>query len=214
MTDKLTANQVKSMFLYVADRVIAEKETLCDADRQIGDGDHGIGMAYGFEGAKQELESKEFDDVYSVFSTVGRKMISVMGGASGIIFGLLFFAGSKGMPPQSDINVSEFTELFTKSLAEIQVKGGAKLGDKTLVDALSPAVDAMKKCVEKGTGFQELLSEALLGAETGKEASKDYVARFGKAKTLGDRAIGYPDAGCVSMTVIFSAMKDWATSNI
>lgn len=214
MIDSLTATQIKSIFLHVADRVISVKEILCEADRNIGDGDHGIGMANGFEGAITELNAKEFEDAYAVFSTVGRKMIGVMGGASGIIFGLLFFAGSKNMPPKSDLTTREFAEIFSKAMLEIQAKGGAKLGDKTLIDGLSPAVDAMQKSVETGAGYKEFLDNALSGAEAGKEASKDYIARFGKAKTLGERAIGYPDAGCVTLTYIFSAMKEWAEENL
>lgn len=214
MVDKLSAEQVRTMFLAVADRVISAKEALCDADRNIGDGDHGIGMANGFVAAKKELENNQFDDVYTVFSTVGRTMIRVMGGASGIIFGLLFFAGAKNKSPQPELTTSEFTEIFSSALAEIQAKGKAEPGDKTLVDALVPAVDNMKKCVERGVGFKGLLADALKGAEEGKEASKNYIAKFGKAKTLGERAIGYPDAGCVTLTVIFSAMNDWAESNL
>ena len=214
MADSLTANQIKSMFLHVADRVISAKEVLCEADRNIGDGDHGIGMANGFEGAITELNAREFKDAYAVFRTVGRKMIQVMGGASGIIFGLLFFAGSKNMPPKPDLTTREFTEIFIKAMLEIQAKGGAKPGDKTLIDGLSSAVDAMQKSVEMGEGYKEFLDDAFSGAEAGKEASKDYIARFGKAKTLGKRAIGYPDAGCVTLTYIFSAMKEWAEENL
>lgn len=214
MVKSLTADQVKSLFLYVADRVVASKEMLSEADRNIGDGDHGIGMANGFEGAKAGLLAAEFDDAYAVFNTVGRTMIRDMGGASGIIFGLLFFAGSKEMPAKPDLTTSDFSEIFSKALKEIQVKGGAQLGDKTMVDALAPAVEAMQESINEDKGYKELFGSALRGAESGKEASKDYVARFGKSKTLGERAIGYPDAGCVTLTVIFSAMKEWAEKNL
>src|SRR5512140_1180945 len=136
----LTTAQAKSMLLAVAQAVIDHKEDLCEADRNIGDGDHGIGMANGLEAAQKELNAAEFTDVYQVFSTVGRTMIKVMGGASGIIFGLLFYAGAKNMPPASEINAAQLTEIFEKALNEIQAKGQAKCGDKTLVDALEPMV--------------------------------------------------------------------------
>src|SRR5512138_2923072 len=108
----LTASQARSMLLAVAQQVIANKELLCEADRNIGDGDHGIGMANGFEAAQKELAATEFGDVYQVFSTVGRTMIKVMGGASGIIFGLLFYAGAKNMPPSGEVNQVQFAEIF------------------------------------------------------------------------------------------------------
>lgn len=211
---KMTAAQAKDMMIHVADAVMAAKEDLCQADRNIGDGDHGVGMAGGFESAKQELSGKEFSDVYQVFSTVGRTMIKVMGGASGIIFGLLFYAGSKNMPPQSEMNEAEFTALFKKALAEIQAKGQAKVGDKTVIDALDPMVSSLEASVSKGLSYQEMLADAYVAAVEGRENSKKYIAKFGKAKTLGERAIGFPDAGAVSLTVITKAMSEWAQKNL
>ena len=212
--ESLTAAQVKDMFLHVADVVVAAKEQLCDADRNIGDGDHGIGMALGFEAARKELEAHDFEDVYAVFGTVGRTMIRVMGGASGIIFGLLFYAGAKNKSPQPSMTTAEFAEVFNQALAEIQAKGQAKPGDKTLVDGLQPMVEAMQAGAAGGDGFRAMLKKGLAAAEAGKENSKGYIARFGKAKTLGDRAIGYPDAGCVTLTVISEAMSEWMDKNL
>lgn len=213
-TDSLTADQVKAMFLHVADVVVAAKEQLCDADRNIGDGDHGIGMALGFEAARKELETHDYDDVYAVFGTVGRTMIRVMGGASGIIFGLLFYAGAKNKPPQPSLTTAEFAEIFNQALAEIQAKGQASPGDKTLVDGLQPMVAAMQESAANGDGFKLMLKQATAAAEAGKEKSKQYVARFGKAKTLGERAVGFPDAGCVTLTVISAAMSEWMDNNL
>lgn len=211
---RLTAAQAKAMMLEVAQTVIANKEFLCEADRNIGDGDHGIGMANGFEAAHNELISNDFTDVYQVFSTIGRTMIKVMGGASGIIFGLLFYAGAKNMPPKNEITQVELAEIFEKASLEIKAKGQAKLGDKTLIDALDPMVASMKANAAHEASFPEMLDAAYQAAEDGKEASKNYVAKLGKAKTLGERAIGYPDAGCVSLTVIVKAMSTWAKENL
>lgn len=210
----LTAAQAKSMLLFVASTVVAHKEFLCDADRHIGDGDHGISMANGFEAAAKQLETHEYNDVYLVFSTVGRTLIKVMGGASGIIFGFLFYAGAKNMPPKAEIDETEFAEIFEKALAEIQAKGQAKPGDKTLIDGLVPTVQAIRDSLTRGAAFPEMLRAACQAAEEGKEASKQYIARLGKAKTLGERSIGYPDAGCVSLTLITRAMSDWANQNL
>jgi dihydroxyacetone kinase phosphoprotein-dependent L subunit len=210
----LSAQQLKAMLLQVSGQVIASKEMLCEADRNIGDGDHGIGMAAGFEAAAKELQAREYTDAYAVFSAVGRTMIRVMGGASGIIFGLLFYAGAKNMPPKAELTTQDFAELFQKALAEIQVRGQAKPGDKTLVDGLVPVVSSMQASAEQGASFQGLLQSACQAAEAGKEQSRQYVARFGKAKTVGERAVGFPDAGCVSLVVIVRAMSDWANQNL
>jgi dihydroxyacetone kinase-like protein len=208
------AAQAKSMLLSVASTVVAHREILCEADRHIGDGDHGISMANGFEAAAKELESHEYNDVYQVFSTVGRTLIRVMGGASGIIFGFLFYAGTRNMPAKAEINETEFTAIFEKALAEIQAKGQAKPGDKTLVDGLAPAVQAMRDSLARGDALPELLKAACQAAEAGMEASKQYIARVGKAKTVGERSVGYPDAGCVSLVLITRAMSDWAHQNL
>lgn len=210
----LTAVQAKDMLINVAYAVINAKELLCQVDRDIGDGDHGIGMAGGFEEALKELQAKEYNDVYEVFFTVGRTLIRVMGGASGIIFGLLFYAGSRGMSPKAEINVEEFSDLFRKALVEIQGKGQAKPGDKTVIDALVPMVESLKESAAAKLSFKETLAKAYVAAEAGMEASKNYVAKFGKAKTLGERAIGFPDAGAVSLTVITKAMSEWAEKNL
>ena len=210
----LSAAQAKAMMMAVAQSVIENKEFLCEADRNIGDGDHGIGMANGFEAAYNQLNSKEFTDVYQVFFTVGRTMIKVMGGASGIIFGLLFYAGAKNMPPKEAITQEEYAEIFNQACLEIKAKGQANLGDKTLIDALVPMVASMQKSAADGVSFPTMLEAAYQAAEQGKEDSKNYIAKLGKAKTLGERAIGYPDAGCVSLTVILKAMVDWANQNL
>src|SRR3989304_7389656 len=140
-------------------------------------------------------------------------MVREIGGASGIIFGLLFYAGAKNQQPKEEVNTQEFTEVFEKALNEIQLKGQAKPGDKTIVDGLVPMVEVMKSCSATDVTFKAMLSEALVAAEKGKENSKNFVARYGKAKTLGDRSIGFPDPGCVSLVVIADTMNKWAQEN-
>lgn len=212
--DSISAAEAREMMVYVADVIVESKGLLCEADRNIGDGDHGIGMAAGLERCREELRSREFTDVYDVFSTSGRTMIRTMGGASGIIFGMLFYAGSRNMTSQSQIGISEFSHMLEKALAEIQAKGHAEVGDKTVVDALYPMVVSLRQSSESALPFKEALRRAYLAAEEGKEASKNYVAKLGKAKTLGERAIGFPDPGAVSLSLIAKAMSDWAEKNL
>ena len=195
--------------MYTCQVMVDSQEIMCEADRNIGDGDQGIGMAKGFEAALQELQKQEFEDVYKIFFTVGRTMIKEMGGASGIIFGMLFYAGSKNVEPSPELTVKDFVTVFDKALTEIKAKGQAQVGDKTVVDALQPMVEAMQQNLDKDLSFEEITQIALEAAIQGKENSKQYAAKFGRAKTLGDRAIGYPDAGAVSLTLILQAMLDW-----
>jgi dihydroxyacetone kinase len=147
--------------------------------------------------------------VYKIFFTVGRTMIKEMGGASGIIFGTLFYAGSKNVQPSPELSVKDFCTVFEKALVEIQARGQAQVGDKTVVDALQPMVAAMQQNIDKDLTFVQMSQIALEAAIQGMENSKQYVARFGRAKTLGERAIGYPDPGAVSLTLIVQAMLEW-----
>jgi dihydroxyacetone kinase phosphoprotein-dependent L subunit len=205
----MNTTQLKDMMLYLCSEMSHSKEIMCEADRHIGDGDHGIGMAKGFEAAQAKLKDQTFDDVYKIFFTIGRTMIKEMGGASGIIFGMLFYAGSKDIEPSPSLNVKDFSIVFEKALSEIKARGQAQPGDKTVVDALQPMVEAMQKNIEKNLSFKEMVKIALDAANQGKEDSKKFQAKYGRAKTLGERAIGYADAGAVSLTLIMQFMLDW-----
>ncbi len=205
----LNTAQLQAMMITMCSNMIESKEIMCEADRQIGDGDHGIGMAKGFEAAQALLKDQTFDDVYKIFFTIGRTMIKEMGGASGIIFGMLFYAGSKDVEPSPTLNVKEFVIVFEKALSEIKARGQAQPGDKTVVDALQPMVEAMQKNIENDLTYKEMVKIALDAAIQGKEESKKYPAKYGRAKTLGERAIGYPDAGAVSLTLIMQSFFVW-----
>ena len=136
-------------------------------------------------------------------------MIKEMGGASGIIFGLLFYAGSKDAEPSPALSVSDFCVVFERALHEIKTRGKAQPGDKTIVYALQPMVEAMLENIEKDLSYNEIVKIGLDAAENGKEESKKFVAKFGRAKTLGERAVGFPDAGAVSLTLIMQFILNW-----
>lgn len=206
----LSVDQVRAMLLEVCEAIISSEDVLAQADRDIGDGDHGMGMALGFAAARDALTKGECTDVFALFSTLGMTLISTMGGASGIIFGMMFYGGSKGRKGKPELTTEDFYHLLKDSLAEIQNKGKAELGDKTMVDALYPLVESMGHSVREGHTFKTLLNQASKAAEEGKEQTKFYVAKHGKAKTLGDRAIGFPDAGAVSVSIMAQAMHRWA----
>lgn len=209
MTDRLTAQTAKNMLLFTAQEVINSKDILTEADNKIADGDHGIGMALGMKQAMAALVSMESTaDVYAVFYTVGKAMLMSMGGASGVIFGSMFMAGAKGMEPKAEISNEEFAILMEKGLLAIKERGKASVGDKTMVDALEPAVQAMKQSCSGS--FAEMLDRAQLAAWEGADKSRCYIAKFGRAKSLGERAIGFQDAGAISVSIIFRAMHEFS----
>lgn len=205
----LNPNQVKDMFLYVGEKVIESKPLLTKIDSAIGDGDHGIGMSVGFTKADENLKANEMTTVNDVFKTIGMSMISSMGGASGVIFGTMFVGGIKGLEQKDSLDLPLLAEIFEKALVAIKTRGKAELGDKTMIDAFQPAVEALKASAAAEDSLFEGLFKAESAALEGVKATRDYIAKFGRAKSLGERAIGHQDAGATTVSIIFKSMKEW-----
>lgn len=210
--DQLNVEDSKNMLLYIAKKVIENKELLTKVDSAIGDGDHGIGMEVGMRSVQKRLSHLKTDDVYEVFKAAGDAMMMSMGGASGIIFGSLFLEGAKGVEPKEIINAEDFLEMQKKSLNAIQERGKAQVGDKTMVDALYKAVEEMKQNVQ--TGFLKMAVAGEQGAKIGMEDTKNYIAKFGRAKFLMERSLGHQDAGATSVWLIFQAIREYMEGNI
>ena len=139
-------------------------------------------------------------DVYKLFEAAGTEMLNSMGGASGVIFGSLYLAGAKDMEPKEAIKAKELAAMERKSLHAIQERGKAEVGDKTMVDALEANVD---------NSLLDALKAAEAAAKQGVEDTKKYVAKFGRAKSLLERAIGHQDAGATSVWLIFQGMREY-----
>lgn len=205
---ELDAEDVRAMLLYAADKIIEKKGYLTEIDSAIGDGDHGIGMAGGMEKVKEALkDAKLSGNVYEVFEKAGNAMLMSMGGASGVIFGSLYLAGAEGMEPKAALTARDFAQMEKKSLDAIKERGKAQVGDKTMVDALEPAVEAMEAC-QAGT-LLEVMRAAEKAAAEGVENTKKYIAKFGRAKSLMERAIGHQDAGATSVSILFKSMREF-----
>jgi dihydroxyacetone kinase-like protein len=205
----LNTQQTRDMFLYVGEQMVKSKPHLTEVDSAIGDGDHGVGMEVGFTSASEKLRNGTFTSVNDVFKTIGMAMISTMGGASGVIFGTMFVGGIKGREHLAELDAKSLADILAQALQAIKERGKADVGDKTMIDALQPAVLALKESAEKSDDLLEALKQAEAGANQGVENSKGYEAKFGRAKSLGARAIGHPDAGAVSVSIIFRSMREW-----
>lgn len=204
----LNGEDTRNMLIYIANKIIANKPYLTDVDSAIGDGDHGIGMAGGMQKVRRKMSQMEGEDnVYALFEAAGKAMLLSMGGASGVIFGSLYLAGAKGMEPKEVLTAADLAGMERKSLAAIQERGKAKVGDKTMVDALAPAVEALEANADKS--LLEMLKAAEEAARQGVENTKNYLAKFGRAKSLMERAIGYQDAGATSVWLIFQGMREF-----
>lgn len=206
----LNTEQVTDMLICVCNAIIENRPYLTEVDSKTGDGDHGIGMSGGMEKAKKALEEKRpFADVNTVFKTTGMSMLNSMGGASGVIFGSMFMGGVKGMEVITELDGEHFAGMMRAALEGIKERGKAQVGDKTMVDALEPAVLAMEAADKQD--LTAVLAAAKTAAYKGVENTKNLVARFGRAKSLMERAVGYQDAGATSVAIIFHAMYDYVS---
>lgn len=204
---ELKPNQVRLMMMQVADAIIAAEAMLSQADRDLGDGDHGLGMKRGMEAVKLQLEPLEPSSVEQVFVTTGTAMMSSMGGASGALFGTVYRAGGKALAGRDVLDSEGLALLLEAALDGVMKRGGAKPGDKTMIDALAPA--AAKAREVAALDLPDALTAVAVAAESGKDASKAMIAQFGRAKTLGEACIGFPDAGACSVTIMLSTMRDY-----
>ena len=201
---ELKPNQVRLMMLQVADAIIVAEPMLSQADRDLGDGDHGLGMKRGMEAVKAQLEPMEPASVEQVFVATGTAMMTSMGGASGALFGTVYRAGGKAVAGREVLDAEGLALFLQAALEGVMKRGGAKPGDKTMIDALAPAADKAKEV--SGQPLVEALTAVAAAAEAGKEASKAMIAQFGRAKTLGEACIGFPDAGALSVTIMLQTM--------
>lgn len=208
----ISPEQTRAMLLLVADRIIAAEPELSEADRRLGDGDHGIGMQRGMEAAKLKLAETPGDaTVGDLFGAAGMAMMSSMGGASGVVFGSLFRAGTKALKDSPDgFDSAGLAALLQAATETIMKRGGAKPGDKTMLDALVPAADAAAGLTAQP--ISDALDQAAAAAEKGRDDSCAMVATMGRAKTLGERSVGHPDAGACSVAIILRSMADFAAS--
>jgi dihydroxyacetone kinase phosphoprotein-dependent L subunit len=209
----LNVESVKNMFLYIGEKIIESKDYLGQIDAEIGDGDHGSGMATGAQAFTVKLKDSQFETVNEVFKVTGMEMMKSMGGASGVIFGTMFSAGAKAIEPSETVNNQKLVPMFAEALASIKKRGKAELGDKTMIDALEPAVRSLEADAAEQKPLLEVLKNAEQAAAQGVEDTKNITAKYGRAKTLGDRAIGYQDAGATSVWLIFKSMREWVEQN-
>lgn len=200
--ESLNPQQVKELLAKTLAGWAIERDRLNELDRALGDGDHGSTVARGAQAAIDSLQAGNFASVNQVFGAVGRSMMSSMGGASGMLFGLFFRSAERA--PESDVlDLATLSTLFDRGLDELQMRTKAQPGDKTIFDALVPALTSLR---ESQGDLVSALDRAAASAAQGAEQTVDLLPKFGRAKTLGERAKGTPDPGATSIALFFSGL--------
>ena len=190
-------------------QVFAEnREMLTNLDLAVGDGDLGISLDRGFTAVQAELSANPPTDLRSVFQNVATVLIRTMGGTSGPLLGTFFLRAGAACAGKSELAPTDVVALFQAGVEGIQQRGKAALGDKTMLDALLPAVDAMRGALEAGSGLAEILERGAAAAEAGMRATISMQARKGRASYLGDRSVGHQDAGATGSYLLLKAAAD------
>ncbi|WP_227995042.1 dihydroxyacetone kinase subunit DhaL [Oceanobacillus sp. CFH 90083] len=203
---QLNIQETQNMLLFMAERLMASKELLCEIDGKVGDGDHGFGIERGFKAVKAMLEENTYATINELFKASGMTMLHSMGGASGVIFSQLFL-GAAAIPEEEKLTSEILAQVMRKGLEKIKATGKAQLGDKTMIDALEPAVLELEQ--ESSGSLEEATGKAMLAAENGVEKTKEYPAKFGRAKFVYERSIGVQDAGATTVFLMFEAMHTY-----
>jgi dihydroxyacetone kinase-like protein len=179
--------------------VVAEnKEYLTELDSAIGDADHGINMNRGMQAVLGKLDTGDSADIGAMLKTVGMTLVSTVGGASGPLYGTLFLQMGTSAAGKSDLSGEDWAAALAAGVAGVQRRGKAELGDKTMIDALVPAVEAVRSAVADGSTLDEALRRSAEAAREGMTATIPLVARKGRASYLGERSANHQDPGATS----------------
>jgi phosphoenolpyruvate---glycerone phosphotransferase subunit DhaL len=194
-------SQGRRVVLAQAETIIANKAYLSEVDGKIGDGDHGINMAKGFSLIKNRLGEKEVS-LSEGLGLIGKTLMTEIGGSMGPLYGTFFIQMSLKSKDKPETDARLFGEMLKAARAGLEDMGGAKVGDKTLMDAVVPAEEAYQAAVDAGATLQEALKNMADAAEKGKDSTVDLVAKIGRSARLGERSRGVLDAGATSAALI------------
>jgi dihydroxyacetone kinase-like protein len=209
----VTKNNVLEWIRTYAEVIAENKEYLTELDSAIGDADHGANMHRGFKAVLEKLPDNEDKDIGKILMGVGMALLSKVGGAGGPLYSTVFIQMGKSIDGKTEFELADWTDALEAATQGVVRLGKASPGDKTMVDALTPAVEALKQAVEEGLTLGEGLEKSAKAAEEGMIATIPLVARKGRASYLGERSAGHQDPGATSTFLLLdTAAKLWANS--
>jgi dihydroxyacetone kinase-like protein len=185
----------------------ANRDLLSQLDSATGDGDHGVTMCRVADAIIESTEPGAAANVQVMLEAVGWSVLSVDGGSASPLVGSFLLGMSEGCPSAARLNTEELATAFEAGLAKFRAQTPAQVGDKTMLDALVPAVDALRLAVSEGLGAEEILARAADAARHGAEITKPLQAKFGRARNLGPRSVGFADPGATSISLLFTGFQ-------
>lgn len=206
----VTRDEVVVWIKAYSEVIVENKDYLTDLDSAIGDADHGINMYRGFQAVLKKLPAVEDKDIGTILKTVGMALLSTVGGAAGPLYSTVFIQAGNKLKGKMELSLSEWAVALEAATSGVVNLGKAELNDKTMVDALTPAVQALNDAVKQGLSMNEALKESAKAAEEGMKATIPLVARKGRASYLGERSAGHQDPGATSSFLLLdTAVNVW-----
>lgn len=205
-----TKAEVLDFIRVYADKMAEHRQELTDFDQAIGDGDHGINMSRGFKAVIEKLPTVEDKNIDDILKSVGMTLVSTVGGASGPLYGTAFMKAGAAVKGKEELSNEDVILAFDEAVGGIQFRGKAVQGEKTILDSMIPAINAIKASIAAGKSMTDALVEAEKAAWDGVEYTKTIIATKGRASYLGERSIGHQDPGATSMAYVFQAAKEVA----
>lgn len=203
----ITSDDLKGMIRAISTTIESEKNALNKLDAALGDGDHGTGISVGFSAATEAIAAAQSpSDVLRLTATT---LMNRMGGSSGALYGTLFLKASMHIKDMPTLSHHDFALMLKKGCEGVAQRGKSQVGDKTMLDALSPAVNTLEQQITAGISFANALNDAANAAAMGAESTEALQAKHGRAKFVGERAIGHRDAGAQSIALMFSALSNY-----
>ena len=206
----MDTKQMAAIVEGMAKKIEAEKEYLTELDNEIGDGDHGINLARGFEAVEKKLPSLAGGDIGALLKGVGMQLVSTVGGASGPLYGTAFMKAGMACKGLTEIDGPAFVKAMEAAVDGIKMRGKATEGEKTMLDALCPARKVLQDDVTAGKSLKEALQDAAQAAEKGVEYTKTIIATKGRASYLGERSLGHQDPGATSSLYLLQVLAEMA----
>lgn len=204
----ITRHQILTWLRVFAQVLQENRELLTELDAAIGDADHGINMDRGFKKVLSQLSEVEEKDIGSILKATGMALISGVGGAGGPLYGTFFLRAAAVADGKTELSDDDLAKLLEAGVQGVIQRGKAEPGDKTMIDALLPAVEALKQATSSGVPTHDALHQAVFSAEQGMKATIPMQAKKGRASYLGERSIGHQDPGATSSYLMLKTLAE------
>lgn len=207
----LTSETYKSFILALAELFEEQKDNLCELDRKIGDGDHGVTMNIGYQAVKDTIhnELQAQNDIAKISVAVGKSFLDAVGSSVGPLYASGYLKAAVAVKNKTELNDTDLYQFWIAFSKGIKARGKAEIGDKTMIDTLEPFYLSLESSKSQNINFKEAFAPALLEAKKGMESTKDIVSNKGRSKRLGYRSQGHVDPGAMSAYLMLNTFKSY-----